>query len=458
MEKYTPMMMQYLKIKNKYPDTLILFRLGDFYELFFDDAKIASRELQLALTGKSAGTEEKVPMCGVPHHAISSYIDKLIAKGYKVGICEQLEDPKLAKGIVERDIIQIITPGAFIDIKDKENNYIASLGASDNFFSFAYSDVSTGEVYVENIERSIDSLVSELENLNIKELVVSTSFPANIISQIKERYPLLISYENDDKETLEHQNVLEFVREYHMRETIVRLLNYLKETQRKELDYLKKAQVLKRNGYLQIDNFSRINLELTKTIRNETTYGTLLWLLDQTSTNMGSRLLKQWINKPLADEEQILKRQSVIASLMDKFLIRADIKQELKDIYDLERLCAKISFGSCNGRDLLQLKKSLSVVPSLKKSVEDLNNAYLNILPGIENDFKNLTSLLEKAISDDAPITVKDGEIFKKGYNAELDELITLSTDSRSYLAQLEAREKERTGIKTLRIGYNKVF
>lgn len=458
MEKYTPMMMQYLKIKNKYPDTLILFRLGDFYELFFDDAKIASRELQLALTGKSAGTEEKVPMCGVPHHAISSYIDKLIAKGYKVGICEQLEDPKLAKGIVERDIIQIITPGAFIDIKDKENNYIASLGTSDNFFSFAYSDVSTGEVYVENIERSIDSLVSELENLNIKELVVSTSFPANIISQIKERYPLLISYENDDKETLEHQNVLEFVREYHMRETIVRLLNYLKETQRKELDYLKKAQVLKRNGYLQIDNFSRINLELTKTIRNETTYGTLLWLLDQTSTNMGSRLLKQWINKPLADEQEILKRQSVIASLMDKFLIRADIKQELKDIYDLERLCAKISFGSCNGRDLLQLKKSLSVVPSLKKSVEDLNNAYLNTLPGIENDFKNLTSLLEKAISDDAPITVKDGEIFKKGYNAELDELITLSTDSRSYLAQLEAREKERTGIKTLRIGYNKVF
>lgn len=232
-QQYTPMMMQYLKIKNKYPDTLILFRLGDFYELFFDDAKIASRELQLALTGKAAGAKERVPMCGVPHHAISSYIDKLIAKGYKVGIVEQLEDPSLAKGIVERDVVQIITPGAFLDIKDKANNYLGEISCTDNYFVFSYCDVSTGEIYVENLEKDIDVVINEIDNLNIKEIVLSTSFPAKYIEHIKQRKNILISYENEENETLEHQYILSNVRDLSQRKAIVKLLAYIKETQKK---------------------------------------------------------------------------------------------------------------------------------------------------------------------------------------------------------------------------------
>ena len=456
--KYTPMISQYLKIKNKYPDTLILFRLGDFYELFFDDAKIASRELQLALTGKSAGVEEKVPMCGVPHHAISSYIDKLVLKGYKVGIVEQLEDPAQAKGIVERDVVQIITPGAFLDIKEKDNNYLGQVSDEGNYFVFAYSDVSTGEIFVENLEKDLDAIIDEITNLNIKEIIVSTSFSAKYIEKIKQRKNILISYENNDIETMEHQYILSEVRDLSQRKAIVRLLSYIKETQKKDLDYMKVATVLKNNAFLQIDAFSRVNLELVRTIRSEESYGTLFWMLDQTSTNMGSRLLKKWIMKPTCDLKEILARQGVISSLQEKFLVRDDLKTALKNIYDLERLIAKINFGSASGRDLLQLKKSLQIVPSLLNSISELGNKHLISYEGTEENFVELASLLENSISEDAPITVKEGGIFKKGFSKELDELIDLSSSSKNWIASLEANEKERTGIKTLRVGYNRVF
>lgn len=457
-QKYTPMMMQYLKIKERYSDTLILFRLGDFYELFFDDAKIASKELQLALTGKSAGVEERVPMCGVPYHAISSYIDKLIAKGYKVGIVEQLEDPSKAKGIVERDVVQIITPGAFIDLKDKSNNYLAAVSLTDNYFVFAYCDVTTGEIYVENLEKDIDVVINEIENLSVKEIVVATSFSASYIEHIKQKKNVLISYENNDNESLEHQYILSNVRDLAQRKGIVRLLSYIKETQKKDLDYMKVAVVLRTNQTMQIDSFSRINLELVRTIRSEESYGTLFWMMDQTSTNMGSRLLKKWIMKPICDVKEILVRQSIIESFQNKFLIRGDIKNELKNIYDLERLVAKINFGSASGRDLIQLKKSLQIVPSLLSSLKELGNENILSLKGMEEDFVALSSLLENAISEDAPLTVKEGGIFKKGFNSDLDELIELSSNTKGWIAALESREKERTGIKTLRVGYNKVF
>ena len=457
-EKYTPMMMQYLKIKEKHQDTLILFRLGDFYELFFDDAKIASRELQLALTGKNAGTSERVPMCGVPHHAISSYIDKLIAKGYKVGIVEQLEDPSAAKGIVERDVVQIITPGAFLDIKDKANNYLGQVSVNDNYFVFAYADVSTGEIFVENLEKDIDVVINEIDNLSIKEIVVATSFPSKYIEKIVQRKNTLVSYENDDIESIEHQYILSDVRDLNQRKGIVRLLSYIKATQKKDLDYMKVAVVLKNNSTMQIDAFSRINLELVRTIRSEETYGTLFWFLDNTSTNMGSRLLKKWLMKPICDINEILIRQSIIESLQEKFLIRDDIKSSLKNIYDLERLIAKINFGSASGRDLIQLKKSLQIVPNLFLSIKDLDNKYLLNHQGMNENFISLSDLLERALSEDAPITVKEGGIFKKGFNADLDELIDLSTSSKNWIASLEAKEKERTGIKTLRVGYNRVF
>ncbi len=456
--KYTPMINQYLKIKNKYPDTLILFRLGDFYELFFDDAKIASKELQLALTGKSAGVEEKVPMCGVPHHAINSYIDKLIAKGYKVGIVEQLEDPALAKGIVERDVVQIITPGAFLDIKDKDNNYLGQVSDEENYFVFSYCDVSTGEIFVENLEKNIEAVIDEISNLNIKEIIVATSFSAKYIEKIRQRKNILISYENNDQETFEHQYILSNVRDLNQRKGVVRLLSYIKDTQKKDLDYMKEAVVLRNNTCMQIDAFSRVNLELVRTIRSEENYGTLFWLLDQTSTNMGSRLLKKWIMKPTCDLNEILSRQSVIDSMINKFLIRDDIKTSLKNIYDLERLIAKINFGSASGRDLLQLKKSLQVVPTLLNSLNELENEHLLKFKGTKENFASLSNLLEQSISDDAPITVKEGGIFKKGFNNELDELIDLSSSSKNWIAALENKEKERTGIKTLRVGYNRVF
>lgn len=456
--KYTPMMTQYLKIKDKYPDTLILFRLGDFYELFFDDAKIASRELQLALTGKSAGVEEKVPMCGVPYHAISSYIDKLILKGYKVGIVEQLEEASAGKKIVERDVVQIITPGAFLDIKDKNNNYLAQVNEAENYYVFSYADVSTGEIFVENIEKDIDAVIDEITNLNIKEIIVCTSFSSKSIERIKQRKNILISYENNDIESMEHQYILSNVRDLHQRKGIVRLLSYIKQTQKRDLDYMKVATVLKNSTSMQIDAFSRVNLELIRTIRSEESYGTLFWLLDETLTNMGSRLLKKWIMKPTCDLNEILSRQSIIDSLQENFFIRDDIKSCLKNIYDLERLIAKINFGSASGRDLIQLKKSLQIVPELLDNIKKLGNKKLIDYKGNDEDFTVLANLLERAISEDAPITVKEGGIFKKGFNQELDELIDLSTSSKEWIASLEAREKEKTGIKTLKVGYNRVF
>ena len=457
-KKYTPMMMQYLKIKEKHPDTLILFRLGDFYELFFEDAKIASRVLQLTLTGKSAGVEERVPMCGVPHHAISSYIDKLIAKGYRVGIVEQLEDPSGAKGIVERDVVQIITPGANIDVKVKDNNYIGCIDVSENCYIFSYADVSTGEIYVENLEKNIDSVISEIDNLFIKEVVAATSFSSSDLLTLRTRRNVLISYENNNEVTIEHEYILNNVYDLNQRRNVVRLLQYLKSTQKSSLDYMKQVKVIRSNANMQIDSFSRNNLELIRTIRSEDSYGTLFWLLDQTQTNMGSRLLKKWISKPLCDLEEITNRQNIVSDLMDNFLIRGDLTADLRDIYDLERLVAKINFGSANGRDMLQLKKSLQIVPSLLYHLKQLNNPFLNDMKGTKNDFVELTKLLERSISEDAPLTVKEGGIFKVGYHETLDELITLSQGGKSWVASLEAKEKEKTGIKTLKVGYNRVF
>ena len=456
--KYTPMMMQYLSIKEKHPDTLILFRLGDFYELFFEDAKIASRVLQLVLTGKNAGAEEKVPMCGVPYHAVNSYIDKLISKGYKVGIVEQMEDPATAKGIVERDVVQIITPGAIIDMKAKDNNYIGCLDVNENCFVFSYADVSTGEIFVENLEKDLDVVIGEIDALSIKEIVVSTSFDANALLKIRNKKNTLISYMNNNIVSIEHEYILNNVYDLVQRSNIVRLLNYLRDTQKSSLDYMQKAKVIRSNASMQIDGFSKNNLELTRTIRSEDSYGTLFWLLDRTQTNMGSRLLKKWISKPLCNEKEILIRQDIVASLISNFITRDDIKRDLKDIYDLERLVAKINFGSATGRDMLQLKKSLSIVPQLLHDLNSLNNPHIASMKGMDYDFIPLTDLLERAISEDAPITVKEGGIFKKGFDETLDELISMSQDGKSFLASLENSIKEETGIKTLKVGYNRVF
>lgn len=456
--KYTPMMMQYISIKEKYPDTLILFRLGDFYELFFDDAKTASRELQLALTGKNAGAEEKVPMCGVPHHAIKSYIAKLIQRGYKVGIVEQLEDPALAKGIVERDVVQIITPGAFMDVSSNENNYIVTVDETDLNYVIAYADLSTGEMYVTNVEHDFSSLLSELDNLLTREMVVSTSFSSKTLEEITNKRKILISFEDQDTISLEIEDVLSDVQDLYQMKAVARLISYLKKTQKRNLDYLQKVQVIKAVKTLQLDSYSRLNLELVRTIRSEEKYGSLYWLLDQTKTAMGGRLLKQWIQKPSSDLEEITARQSMITCLIDQFMVRSDIRNALDEVYDLERLIARISFGNANGRDLLQLRNSLAAVPTIKELLHHLSNPHFQKLGEEIDALEDVYTWIQEAISEDAPITVKEGGIFKKGYHADLDELIDLSHGGKTWVAQLEARERERTGIRTLKVGYNRVF
>lgn len=455
---YSPMIKQYLQVKEKNPDTIILYRVGDFYEMFFEDAQIASKVLQLVLTGKSAGVGERIPMCGVPHHAVNSYIDKLVKKGYRVGIVEQMEDPSLAKGIVERDVIQIITPGAVIDMKTKDNNYIGCLDVTNNYYVFSYADVSTGEIYVENLEKDLDSVMSEIDNLFIKEIVVSTRFNAKDILTLRNRKNVLISYENDNKPEIEHEYVLSNVFDLEQRMNVVRLYNYLKNTQKNSLDYMQECKVLKSNAAMQIDSFSRTNLELVRTIRSDEAYGSLFWLLDKTQTNMGSRLLKKWIVKPITDLSEILSRQDIVESLINDFLLRDDLIKDLKDIYDIERLVSKINFGSANGRDFLQLKNSLQIVPKLLSDLIKLNNEKINALPGMEYDFADIADLLERAISEDAPITVKEGGIFKHGYNEKLDELISMSKGGKEWVASLEAMEREKTNIPSLKVGFNKVF
>lgn len=456
--KYTPMMMQYLSIKEKHPDTLILFRLGDFYELFFDDAKTASKELQLTLTGKSAGADEKVPMCGVPYHAVKTYIAKLINRGYKVGIVEQLEDPSSAKGIVERDVVQIITPGARMDLASDDNNYIVAVDVTDLNYVLAFADISTGEVNVMNVEKDLTSLVSELDNLLTREIIISSSFPFSILDELSIKRKLLISYEDDDEISLEYENILSEVQDLYQMKTVVRLISYLKRTQKRNLDYLQNVHVIKAIKTLQIDAYSRLNLELTRTIRSDEKYGSLFWLLDQTKTAMGARLLKQYIQKPSCDLEEILTRQSMIASLIDKFMNRQELQVALDEVYDLERLIARISFGNANGRDLLQLKASLKVVPHLKDILLNLENPNFDKMSQEMNSLDSICELIEKAISEDAPVSVKEGGIFKNGYSQELDELIELSSGGKTWVASLEAKERERTGIKTLKVGYNRVF
>lgn len=457
-EKYSPMMMQYLKIKESNPDVLILFRLGDFYELFFDDAKIASKELQLALTGKNAGVEERVPMCGVPHHAIKSYIAKLINRGYRVGIVEQMEDPATAKGLVERDVVQIITPGAFMDVSNDDNNYTVAVDETDYCYILAYADLSTGEINVMNVEKDISSLISELDNILTHEIVVKSTFNKEAITTITSKRKILISYEDNDEITLEFEGVLQEVKDLYQMRAIMRLINYFRKTQKRSLDYLQVAHVIKTNKALQIDAYSRLNLELTRTIRSDEKYGSLYWLLDNTKTAMGGRLLKQWISKPSSDINEIIARQDMIQSFIDNFMIRNDVRVMLDEVYDLERLIARISFGNANGRDLLQLKTSLKPLPTLKDALSKLNNAHIDDIANKFSNFDDLVDLIEKAISEDAPITIKEGGIFKPGYSSELDEIIALSHGGKKWVAELEEKERERTGIKTLRIGYNRVF
>ena len=452
--KITPMMRQYLSIKDENPGVIILFRLGDFYEVFFEDATLVSRELELTLTGRSAGLEERVPMCGVPHHAANVYIEKLVEKGYRVGICEQLEDPKKTTGIVERGLTQIISKGTVIDsesLDESEFNYIGNIMDFNDIYGICYTDITTGVIYVTSINHSNVKLVSEVVSLGLKEVVVSDTFDKSVISTLKNQFKILVTYSSDILDNDDYRYIYESITDYRYINTIKHLLTYVTKSKMMNLSHLQKAIIKENRKYLKMDIHTKRNLELTETLRLKQRQYSLLWLLDKTKTAMGSRLLKTYIENPLIDISEINKRYDIVEKLEEEFILAEDLKGLLYNVYDLERLSGRIAFNNANGRDLLQLKTSLSVLPDIKNILDALGFKTINTL-------SSLYKLIDDSIYDNPPVGVHEGYLIKEGYNTELDELKSLRTNGKDFVARFEAEEREKTGIKTLKVGYNRVF
>lgn len=452
--KITPMMRQYLKVKDENPGVIILFRLGDFYEAFFEDAVLLSRELELTLTGRSAGLEQRVPMCGVPHHAVNVYIEKLVEKGYRIGICEQLEDPKETTGLVERGLTQIISKGTVIDsesLKENEFNYIGNIMDFDTNYSICYTDITTGIIYVTMLSHNNVSLVSEIVSLGLKEVVVNNKIDKNVISTLKNQFKIFVTFSEDIENNSEYEYIYEDIKDIRYIETIKHLLTYVTKSKMMKLTHLQKAIIKENKKYLKMDIHTKRNLELTETLRLKQRQYSLLWLLDKTKTAMGSRLLKTYIENPLIDKDEINRRYDIVEKLEEEFILAEDLKGLLYNVYDLERLSGRIAFNNANARDLLQLKSSLKVLPDIKNILESIN--FKTIDPLTE-----LYDLIEEAIYENPPISVKEGYLIKSGYNKELDELKDLRTNGKDFIARFESEEREKTGIKTLKVGYNRVF
>ena len=453
--KLSPMMRQYVEIKKQNEDIIILFRLGDFYEMFFEDAINVSRELELTLTGKSAGLEEKVPMCGVPHHSASIYIEKLVQKGYKVGICEQMEDPKNTKGIVKRDLVNIISSGTIVDnelLNEKENNYIGSLLDLRDSYILTFADISTGEIYSKKIEHKSTKIVNEILNVGLKEIIINETNEQSIIDLLKKQFHLTITITEQIDDILEYNYIYEDIDDMKIVNGIKHLLTYIKRTQKRDLIHLQKAIIKKDLESMKMDIHTKRNLELTETLRLKQRNYSLIWLLDKTKTAMGARLLKQYIENPSINEDEINRRYNIVDNLISMFIVKNDLVENLYEVYDLERLSGKIAFGNANARDLLQLKRSLKVLPNIKELLNELNyDKTIETLP-------NLYNLLEKSIYENPPLTIKEGYLIKEGFNDELDELKKLRKGGKDFVASFEQEEKERTGIKNLKVGYNKVF
>ena len=452
--KVTPMMRQYIETKKQNKDIIVFYRLGDFYEMFFEDAITASHELELTLTGKSAGLEERIPMCGVPFHSANIYIDKLVAKGYKVGICEQLEDPKNAKGIVKRGMVQIVSSGTLFNesLNEKENNYIGAIIDFNYGYAISYGDITTGSIYTFLLEHNNTKLVSEIVSIGIKEVVVSESFNKDIYSLLRNNFKITVSLFDKKEDLIKYDYVYEDISDARLVEVIKYLLSYIDHTQFRDLSHLQKAVLRETKNYLKMDIHTKRNLELTETLRLKQRNHSLIWLLDKTKTAMGSRLLKNFIENPLIDKNEIERRYDCIEKLLEEFILTNDLEKYLLEVYDLERLSGRIAFGSANARDMLQLKNSLKVLPNIKDILTKID-FYKNI-----EDLNELYELLDKSIYENPPMTIKEGYIIKEGYNSELDELKDLRKGGKDFVAKFENEERERTGIKNLKVGYNKVF
>lgn len=454
-QKVSPMMRQYLETKDNYEDVILFYRIGDFYEMFFEDAINVSHDLELTLTGKNAGLDEKIPMCGIPHHAANIYIDKLIDKGYKVAICEQVEDPKDAKGIVKREVIRIVSKGTVMsdDMLDaKNNNFIGALKDLGHCFSLSYADLSTGEFISVLVEYELEKIINEIVNDNITELIINGNVDPRIINTLKNNYSVTISKEEVDEEIPEYKDLYKDIKDVRIISSVCVLLNYLTSTQKRSIDHLQNVKVKDYKTYLKMDIHTKRNLELTENLRTKERTYSLLWLLDKTKTAMGSRMLKQMIENPLIDKEEIENRYDMVSKLLEEFLLKDELKDLLKEVYDLERLAGRVSFGNANARDLLQLKSSLKVLPRIKEIVSILG---FNL---VIDDLTDLYEFLDKSIYENPPITLKEGYLIKSGYNKELDDLKLARSGGKDFIAKLEEKEKERTGIKNLRVGYNRVF
>ena len=450
----SPMMQQYCDIKSEHEDELLFYRVGDFYELFFEDGEVASRALELTLTGKNAGLKERVPMCGVPHHSVKPYIEKLIDQGFKVAICEQLEDPKNTKTMVKRGVIQVVSKGTLTDlemINPKDTNYIASIIDFGAYYIITYADISTGELNSLELKHNKDLLINELLNLNIKEVVLINCDDSSFVNTIKNTYNIEISYSSELLEDKSFDYLYKNLDDKRVN-GLKHLLYYLTVTNMKELDHIESVNIINKDKYLEMNVHTIRNLELFETLRlKERTYS-LIWLLDKCKTAMGSRKLKSFLLNPLKDINELNKRYDMIEKLSNEFIIRDELRELLYQVYDIERLCGKLSAGNLNARDMLQIKASLKVLPDIIKRVKDLKFDYEL------KDLKNIYNLLEESIYEDAPITLKDGYLIKEGYNKELDELKSIRSGGKDFIASLENKLKDKTGLKNIKVGYNKVF
>ena len=453
--KLSPMMAQYMEIKDEYPEELVFYRLGDFYEMFFDDALIASRELELTLTGRVAGLEERVPMCGVPHNNVKTYIEKLVNKGYRVAICEQLEDPKTTGNrMVKRGIVDVISKGTIADndlLNERDSSYIASILFFQDIINITILDISTSYLANLSIPNNMDTLLNEILNYNIKEVVLIDNLNTSFIDLLKNTYNIEVTISSEflkDK----YQDFFSTIPDVRVRSGVEHLFYYLSVRQLKDLSCINSIEIIKKNDYVEMDVHTVRNLELVETIRlKERTYS-LVWLLDKCKTAMGSRKLKSWILNPLKNKDVIEKRYERIEKLNNEFILKDELRNLLYEVYDIERLSGKVINGSLNARDLLQLKNSLAVLPKIKEINDKLGFDYEIA------SHSDIYELLDNAISEDPPISVREGYIIKSGFNSELDELRSIRSGGKDFVASFEAKVKEETGIKNLKVGFNKVF
>ncbi|MEG2288535.1 MAG: DNA mismatch repair protein MutS [Clostridium sp.] len=464
----TPMMQQYFQIKDRYKECILFFRLGDFYEMFFDDAKTASKELELTLTGRDCGLDERAPMCGIPYHAAKNYIGSLISKGFKVAICEQVEDVSAAKGIVKRDVVKVYTPGTYTEdsyLDDNQNSYTASIYVEDNIISLAFCDISTGEFYTTECNYNTNLIIDEICKFNPREIVISEELSDELLQELNNRSTFYISHfsnSNFNVDTLDLENQFLNFKNTGLSDTTIKVCNglvrYIKETQKNSLAHISNIELYNISTYMTIDINSRKNLELVENLRDKGKKGTLLSVIDKTNTSMGGRRIRKWIEEPLIIEKDIINRQSAISEFVNDLIVLEDLKEALKSIYDIERLVGKISSTAINARELVALKNSLSKIPGVRAIISQLKSPLMVHIYNNIDELSDIHEFLEKAIMDEPSISVKEGNIIKSGYNNIVDELRESKTNGKRWLANLESQERVSTGIKSLKISYNKVF